>query len=60
MYLGGNGLNCEVEFVDATTVIYHNGDARVMKQGGLREPVPHAGRVRGQLAGRGVSPRRGS
>ena len=52
MYLGGNGLNCEVEFVDPTTVIYHNGDARAMKQRRLREPVPHAGRVRGQPAGR--------
>jgi hypothetical protein len=35
MYLGGNGLNCEAEFVDPTTVIYHNGDGRVLKQGGL-------------------------
>ena len=34
MYLGGNGLNCEVEFVDPTTVIYHNGDARASKQAG--------------------------
>ena len=34
MYLGGNGLNCEVEFVDPTTVIYQNGDARAVKQEG--------------------------
>ena len=34
MYLGGNGLNCEAEFVDPTTVIYRNGDARDLKQGG--------------------------
>jgi N,N-dimethylformamidase len=34
MYLGGNGLNCEVEFVDSTTVIYHNGDARAVKRAG--------------------------
>jgi N,N-dimethylformamidase len=34
MYLGGNGLNCEVEFIDPTTVIYKNGDARAVKQGG--------------------------
>ena len=33
MYLGGNGLNCEAELVEPTTVIYHNGDARVMKRG---------------------------
>jgi N,N-dimethylformamidase len=34
LYLGGNGLNCDVEFVDSTTVIYRNGDARVVKHGG--------------------------
>jgi N,N-dimethylformamidase len=34
MYLGGNGLNCEAEFIDPTTVIYRNGDARGVKQGG--------------------------
>jgi hypothetical protein len=33
MYLGGNGLNCEVEFADPTTAIYRNGDARAMKEG---------------------------
>jgi len=33
MYLGGNGLNCEVEFVSPTVVIYRNGDGRAMKQG---------------------------
>ena len=25
MYLGGNGLNCEVEFVDEYTLVVHNG-----------------------------------
>src|SRR5262249_8115475 len=35
MYLGGNGLNCEAEFVDPAAVIYHNGDGRVLKQRGL-------------------------
>jgi len=34
MYLGGNGLNCEAQFIDPTTVIYRNGDARALKQGG--------------------------
>jgi hypothetical protein len=34
MYLGGNGLNGEVEFVDSSTVIHHNGDARVIKRDG--------------------------
>ena len=35
MYLGGNGLNCEAELIDPTTVIYHNGDARALKARGL-------------------------
>jgi N,N-dimethylformamidase len=34
MYLGGNGLNCEVEFVDPTTVIHHNGNSRALKRDG--------------------------
>jgi hypothetical protein len=34
MYLGGNGINCEAELVDATRVVYHNGDSRALKQGG--------------------------
>jgi N,N-dimethylformamidase len=34
LYLGGNGLNCEVEFVDQTAVIYRNGDACNVKQRG--------------------------
>jgi hypothetical protein len=34
MYLGGNGLNCEVEFVAPATVIHHNGDSRVLKRDG--------------------------
>jgi N,N-dimethylformamidase len=28
MYLGGNGLNCEVEFLDEYTMTVRNGDAR--------------------------------
>ena len=28
MYLGGNGLNCEVEFLDPSTMTVRNGDAR--------------------------------
>jgi hypothetical protein len=28
MYLGGNGLNCDVEFVDGQTCIYRNEDNR--------------------------------
>ena len=31
MYLGGNGLNCDVEFVDEQTCIYRNGDDRQLR-----------------------------
>ncbi len=31
LYLGGNGLNCEVELVDSSTVVYRNGDSRALK-----------------------------
>lgn len=31
MYLGGNGLNCEVEFLDRQTAIYRNEDARELR-----------------------------
>jgi hypothetical protein len=35
MYLGGNGLDCVVEFLDPYTVIYQNGDGHELKQRGL-------------------------
>lgn len=35
MYLGGNGLNCEVEFVDSTRMIVQNGDERIRIARGL-------------------------
>jgi hypothetical protein len=31
VYLGGNGLNCEVTFPDAGTMIVHNGDNRKLQ-----------------------------
>jgi hypothetical protein len=31
LYLGGNGLNCEVTFPDAATMKVHNGDNRKLK-----------------------------
>ena len=31
IYLGGNGLNCEVEFLDEKTCIYRNEDARELR-----------------------------
>jgi hypothetical protein len=34
LYLGGNGLNCEVEFVSPHAVVYRNGDGRGLKEGG--------------------------
>jgi N,N-dimethylformamidase len=36
VYLGGNGLNCDVEFLDEQTCIYRNDDERR-----LREPGTH-------------------
>ena len=30
-YLGGNGINCEVSFSDASTMIVHNGDNRKLQ-----------------------------
>jgi hypothetical protein len=35
MYLGGNGLNCDVEFLDRETCIYRNEDNRRLRS---REP----------------------
>jgi hypothetical protein len=32
MYLGGNGLNCEVEFLDDYTMTVRNGDARRLRR----------------------------
>jgi hypothetical protein len=34
LYLGGNGLNCEVELRGPDLVVYCNGDARALKKGG--------------------------
>jgi hypothetical protein len=36
VYLGGNGLNCEVEFVDGQTCIYRNEDNRRLTEPGSR------------------------
>jgi hypothetical protein len=32
VYLGGNGLNCEVEFLDSSTMTVRNGDARRLRR----------------------------
>jgi N,N-dimethylformamidase len=34
IYLGGNGINCEVEFLDERTMVCHNGDQREIKARG--------------------------
>lgn len=34
IYLGGNGLNCDVEFLDEQTVIYRNEDNRRLRKRG--------------------------
>lgn len=34
MYLGGNGLNCDVEFLDEQACIYRNEDGRRLRQPG--------------------------
>ena len=52
MYLGGNGLNCEAEFIDPTTVIYQNGDARALKHAGYESRFH--GRVESEAALLGV------
>ena len=59
MYLGGNGLNCEVELA-GDAAIYRNGDARELEARRLREPVPHAGRVGGRTCWAWSSPKPGS
>lgn len=35
LYLGGNGLNCEVEFLDPHRIVVQNGDERVRIERGL-------------------------
>ena len=54
MYLGGNGINCLVDFVDDFTVIYQNGPGRESQTIGPGKPVPHEGGVGSEPAGRGL------
>ena len=49
VYLGGNGLNCEVEFIDEQTCIYRNEDERR-----LRNQRPRA--LSEEVSGRKISP----
>lgn len=41
LYLGGNGLNCDVEFLDDTTIIVQNGDERERIRRGVEESRFH-------------------
>jgi N,N-dimethylformamidase len=52
MYLGGNGLNCEVELPDPERVIYQNGDGRALRTGGYESRFH--GRVESEAALLGV------
>ncbi len=35
LYLGGNGVNCEVEFLDESTMVVHNGNRRQQREEGF-------------------------
>jgi hypothetical protein len=41
MYLGGNGLNCEVRFLDESTIVIENGDERKRIREGIAESRFH-------------------
>jgi hypothetical protein len=51
VYLGGNGLNCEVEFTDESTMIVRNGDDREMKRRGLESRFHFTGVSEAALLG---------
>ncbi|MFO0953188.1 MAG: DUF6605 domain-containing protein [Isosphaeraceae bacterium] len=52
MYLGGNGINCEVDMpADGLSAVYKNGDARVMKARGLESRFHFGGESEASLLG---------
>jgi len=51
MYLGGNGINCEVDLVDPCAAIYQNGDAREMLRLGLESRFHMRGESEANLLG---------
>jgi N,N-dimethylformamidase len=51
LYLGGNGLNCEVKFINAHAIICRNGDAREMKRRGLESRFHFSGESESSLLG---------
>lgn len=40
IYLGGNGLNCEVEFLDDHRIVYHNSDCTKWCGPAMDPPIP--------------------
>jgi hypothetical protein len=42
LYLGGNGLNCAVDFPDPYTLVYLNGDVREQRRRGLESRMHEA------------------
>ncbi|MBI1323550.1 carboxypeptidase regulatory-like domain-containing protein [bacterium] len=51
IYLGGNGLNCEVDLTDESTMIVKNGDDREMKRRGLESRFHFTGVSEAALLG---------
>ena len=51
IYLGGNGLNCEVEFLDPFTMTVRNGDDREMRRRGLESRFHFTGVSEASLLG---------
>lgn len=51
MYLGGNGVNCEVDLVEPSAVIYQNGDARELIRLGLESRFHMRGESEANLLG---------
>ncbi len=54
LYLGGNGLNCEVEFLDEATIVVHNGNERERLHEGKTDSRFHA-RVESEASLLGVA-----
>ncbi|QDU50750.1 N,N-dimethylformamidase beta subunit family domain-containing protein [Gimesia panareensis] len=42
IYLGGNGLNCEVEFLDDERIVYHNSDCTSWCGVAMDPPIPES------------------
>lgn len=51
MYLGGNGLNCEVEFCGPHSVVHLNGDTRRIRREGLESRFHQTGVSEASLLG---------